>query len=143
MLSSEAPASTLKKRQAEIDELFSGTTVEDIVARFKGLEIAEDDKLLATARKTMLHGSPTSLKISFEQFYRSKALSLKEAFQQELILSIQCCLHNDFAEGVRALLIDKDNAPRWSPAELEAVSRELVLEHFRAPWTDEHPLQDL
>lgn len=144
-LGSEAPHSNLQKRQAEIDALFSASSVEEIAARFKDLAIPDDDKFLAAARKTMLHGSPTSLKISFEQYHRSKGLSLKEAFEQELILSIQCCLHHDFAEGVRALLIDKDNAPRWSPAELKDVSKELVDEHFHAPWphSEDHPLHDL
>ena len=50
--------------------------------------------------------------------------------------------HADFSEGVRALLIDKDNAPQWQPASLDEVSAAYLNEYFTAPW-DSHPLRDL
>jgi len=137
------PPSVLERRQADIDSLMNGSDVETIANRFEQLVIPPEDTFLAAARSTMLKGSPTSLKITLEQLRRGQGMSLSEAFRQELILSLQCCLHSDFAEGVRALLVDKDNAPKWSPRSLSEVSRELVLEHFNEPWAEGHPLADL
>ena len=61
----------------------------------------------------------------------------------EWTLSVQCCAHPDFREGVRALLVDKDNAPRWTPATLAEVSREWIDGHFVVPADTVHPLADL
>lgn len=140
---SEAPASILKQRQSEIDAWTAGADVEGIVARFKALDPAVEDSFLTAARQSLLSGSPTSLKLTFEQYQRSKGISLKAAFEQELVLSLQCCLHHDFAEGVRALLIDRDNAPNWSPRAIKDVSSKQVEQHFAAPWSGSHPLADL
>ena len=139
----KVPDSPLKGRQKEIDSWMAGDDIETIYDRFQAMEPREDDKLLIAARQTMLGGSPSSLKIAFEQYRRSKGISLKAAFEQELVMSIQCCLHPDFPEGVRALLVDKDNAPKWSPATVGEVSQALVNEHFKAPWPHENPLSDL
>jgi enoyl-CoA hydratase/carnithine racemase len=99
---------------------------------------------LAKAAAASLAGSPTSLALIWEIWQRSRRLTLAEAFRQELILSVQCCSHPDFAEGVRALLVDKDNSPRWTPPRLQDVSPEWVNEHFVPPWGDQpHPLSDL
>ncbi len=61
-------------------------------------------------------------------------------FRLELIVALQCCAQQDFAEGVRALLVDKDNAPSWA-----AVTQAHVDGHFVAPaWPQGvHPLADL
>ena len=68
--------------------------------------------------------------------------SRAQVFQLELIVAVQCCAHADFSEGVRALLIDKDNAPQWQPASLSEVGDAYLNEYFTAPWT-QHPLADL
>lgn len=88
------------------------------------------DAYLAKAAQTFLKGSPTSAHLIFEQLKRGRSLSLKECFEMELKLAIQCCRHHDFCEGVRAVLIDKDHAPKWNPSKLEDVSPALVDEHF-------------
>jgi hypothetical protein len=62
----------------------------------------------------------------------------------ELILAVQCTRHHDFAEGVRALLIDKDQAPQWQPPRLAEVSAPLVEGHFTLPLDyRQNPLADL
>jgi hypothetical protein len=58
-------------------------------------------------------------------------------------VSLGCCAHRDFVEGVRALLIEKDKKPRWHPASLEEVTRDLVEAHFRRRFEGPHPLADL
>jgi enoyl-CoA hydratase/carnithine racemase len=96
------------------------------------------------AKNNYLKGSPTSAAIIFEQFKRGKNLSLKDAFKMEWIISVQCALHSDFKEGVRALLIDKDNKANWQPAKFSQVSQNLIDEHFILPKNlSEHPLENL
>jgi hypothetical protein len=51
---------------------------------------------------------------------------------------------SETTEGIRALVIDKDNAPMWNPARVEEVTPEMVLPFFDSPWpAAEHPLKDL
>jgi hypothetical protein len=62
-----------------------------------------------------------------------------------MTVAVQCCAHPDLAEGVRALLIDKDNAPRWTPRTLDEITPAWLYEHFAEPaWPGgKHPLADL
>ena len=70
-------------------------------------------------------------------------MTLAEVFREELIISTQCARHPDFIEGVRALLVDKDNAPRWQPATLAEITESWIDGHYVSPWQGEHPLADL
>jgi hypothetical protein len=60
----------------------------------------------------------------------------------EMVIATHCANHPDFAEGVRALLIDKDNAPQWRYASVESLPAAYVAEHFQPPWP-RNPLHDL
>jgi hypothetical protein len=55
-------------------------------------------------------------RLIYRQWQNGQQLSLADCFRQELNLSVQCARHHDFIEGVRALLVDKDQQPRWQPA---------------------------
>ena len=63
----------------------------------------------------------------------------------ELVAALACTSGNEFAEGVRALIIDKDMQPQWLPATLAEISEdELSRRFFPTPWSaQEHPLRDL
>nr|WP_315028640.1 enoyl-CoA hydratase/isomerase family protein [uncultured Chryseobacterium sp.] len=89
------------------------------------------DEWINNGLKSFEAGSPSSAHIIFRQLEQGKNLSLEEIFQSELNLSCQCCLHSDFAEGVRALLIDKDQSPKWSPAILEDITEEWIDSYFK------------
>ena len=77
-----------------------------------------------------------------EQLARVAHMSLADAFRMELTVATHCANNSDFAEGVRALLIDKDGAAQWRFGSVEALPREYVLSHFEPPWAT-HPLADL
>lgn len=96
------------------------------------------DKGLAT----MAAGCPTSLAVVCEQLRRVRSMSLRECFQLEMIIAAQCARHSDFAEGVRALLVDKDNNPQWTYPTLDEVPQAHVDAHFTAPWPV-NPLSDI
>ncbi|KAB1228637.1 enoyl-CoA hydratase/isomerase family protein [Chryseobacterium viscerum] len=94
--------------------------------------------------KSFEAGSPSSANIIFRQLKQGENISLEEVFQSELNLSCQCCIHPDFAEGVRALLVDKDQSPKWHPATLNDVTKEWVDTYFTPLWShEEHPLKNL
>jgi hypothetical protein len=62
----------------------------------------------------------------------------------ELVMTKQCFVQGDIIEGIRALIIDKDNKPQWKPARLEDVSNASVDAFFESPWTAAtHPLAGL
>ncbi|AZB10790.1 enoyl-CoA hydratase/isomerase family protein [Chryseobacterium sp. G0162] len=114
---------------------------QDFVERFEKAETLEQfreilinspekDEWINAGIKSFEAGSPSSAHIIFRQLKQGKDLSLEEVFQSELNLSCQCCIHPDFAEGVRALLIDKDQSPKWHPATLDEVTQEWINSYF-------------
>ena len=74
--------------------------------------------------------SPTSLKVALEQLRRGKDLDLAGVLAMEFRLSQAFCADHDFFEGIRALIIDKDNRPIWQPSTHAGVSTERVLGYF-------------
>lgn len=117
---------------------------DDLAALYADLTApAPDDAWLERTAKSLAKGSPTSAALIHRQWQRGAGMTLKEVFREELILSTQCARHPDFIEGVRALLVDKDNAPKWQPATLGDVSEDWLAEHYAAPWAGAHPLADL
>jgi hypothetical protein len=98
---------------------------------------------LQAAQKTLAAGAPGSARLAFELQRRSAGQDLASVYRLEYIVALHCAAHGDFAEGIRALLIDKDRNPQWNPAalaEATGVGRHLL----RFPWADAaHPLADL
>lgn len=84
--------------------------------------------MVQQSAKTLAHGSPVSVKLIHEQLARAKHMSLAEVFQFELSLSVQCCRHREFPEGVRALLVDKDGQPSWTYPDVASVEPSFIDE---------------
>ena len=129
----DAGPAALAPHRALIDHAFSAPSVEAIMDR---LRAGSDDpfaaKLLAgTARK-----SPTSMKLALAQMRSGASLSFAEAMRLEFRIVSRIVHGADFYEGVRAVIIDKDNAPRWQPATLADVSDEQVAQYL-APLPDD------
>ena len=138
--SAEMPAGNLHTHQAIIDQLCAGDDVETIVQRFAQLET--EDKWLERAKSGLAGGSPLAVKWIFRQLQLSQGASLKAVFQQEILLATNIVRHTEFAEGVRALLIDKDQKPNWQYAQLSDVTEDIIAPFFQAPWP-QNPLRDL
>uniref|UniRef100_A0A8C1VQF2 3-hydroxyisobutyryl-CoA hydrolase n=1 Tax=Cyprinus carpio TaxID=7962 RepID=A0A8C1VQF2_CYPCA len=79
---------------------------------------------------TLAKMSPTSLKLTFRQIQEGERMSLQEVLVMEYRLSQACMRGNDFYEGVRAVLIDKDQSPKWKPSTLSGVSEQAIEECF-------------
>lgn len=104
----------------------------------------QDDEWIAAGVKALEYASPIAASVFLEQHRRGRYLSLKEAFQLEFSMAMQFTRRHDFAEGIRALLVDKDRQPRWQPASLAEVSAAEVEAHFQLPADLEpSPLADL
>jgi enoyl-CoA hydratase len=115
--------------QDEIDRLFGADSVEAI---FAGLE--RDPSEWAKKQLDILRTrSPQALKVTFRQLaLGAQAKTFAEVMVMEHRLAARVTPRPDFAEGVRALLVDKDNAPRWSPATLAGVT-DAALDEIFAP----------
>ncbi len=110
----------------------------------KIIEEQEHSLWMQNAVNPMVKGSPTSFAVIFEQLDPKHNLSLKRVFMKELDMAVNMTVHSDFAEGVRALLVEKDNNPKWSPTDLSEVKQSVVDGIFASPWSeDDHPLRDL
>ena len=138
----ELPPSPLRAHLERITEVIGHDRLLDIAPRLAALA-GDADPWLAQAGAAFAKGSSTSAALGFEMQRRARHLSLADVFRLEWQASVGCCMHHDFAEGVRALLVDKDKQPRWQPATLDAVTPALIDAHLRAPQAGPHPLADL
>ncbi|KAG5888242.1 hypothetical protein JTB14_027924 [Gonioctena quinquepunctata] len=110
----------------KIDYCFSGDTVEEIMLRLQrdGSCWARD------VVKDLNKLSPTSLKVSLRELQKGEHYTLRECLLMEYRMKMHFLNHDDFYEGVRALIIDKDRNPKWNPSTLSAVSEEYVDSFF-------------
>jgi len=131
----------LAPRRAVIDRTFAGATVEAIlVALEREGAGTSDDAAFAREQAALIRTKcPMSLKIALEQMRRGPGLDFKEAMRTEFRIVSRVAHGHDFFEGIRAAVLDKDNAPRWNPPSLAEVSEAAVAAHF-APLAEELPL---
>jgi enoyl-CoA hydratase len=123
----DAGKAPLVSIEQDLNRLFVGTSVEEI---FEFLEADSSDwgKAQLAVLKTK---SPQTLKVAFRQLETGAALTdFADNMVMEYRIGARVVQRHDFIEGVRAVIIDKDNAPRWDPAELEGVSDAMLDEIF-------------
>jgi len=120
------PPFALAPQRAAIDRCFGTDTVVDILARLEAEETEWARETLATLRSM----SPSSVLWSFAVMRRGARLSLADCLAMELKLTRHVTAHPDFAEGVRAMVVDKDRKPRWQPARIEEVAGEAIAAMF-------------
>jgi len=121
----------LATNASRLARCFAGHSVEEIIDNLQA-----DESLWASGVLTQLRKcSPTGLKIAFEAHRRGASLgSLAECLAMEFNVAQNCMrTGSDFFEGVRAVVVDKDQKPRWCPATLAEVTQADVDAFFRAP----------
>lgn len=136
------PEPQLEPRLPLIRQLTSHNSLSETVSAILAADAS--DAWIAKGANNLRRGCPVTAHLVWEQLRRGKDWSLGEVFRQELVMAVQCTRHPDLREGVRALLIDKDNQPRWQFASVDEVPADYVQEFFTSPWAfHEHPLLDL
>jgi enoyl-CoA hydratase len=121
--SAPAPDARIAGSREAIDRLFASDEYEEILAALEadGSEWAR--KELATVRTK----SPQACKVSLRMLYDgARVQDFAHEMRQEYAVATRVVQRHDFVEGVRALLIDKDNLPRWEPATPEAVTEHMI-----------------
>ncbi|HLW93248.1 MAG TPA: enoyl-CoA hydratase/isomerase family protein [Roseiarcus sp.] len=130
------PPTGLLGEAALIARCFAGETIGDCLAALA--KAAEEGSALAkAARAAMLAKSPTSEAIALRQLQVGASLSFEEAMKIEFRIVSRICRGVDFYEGVRAVIVDKDNKPRWRPAAHDQVTAESVNAYFAPLGVDE------
>jgi enoyl-CoA hydratase len=111
------PPYSLAANRAAIDQCFSAATVTEIVQRLEALSANWSQAALKALRNV----SPTALHFTLRALRRGRDLTLKQALDAEFALTKTTMAYPDFAEGVRAMVIDKDRKPAWQPSRIEDV----------------------
>jgi enoyl-CoA hydratase len=125
----EAPVAALRPA---IDGLFTGDRIEDILAaldRTAAAAVPDAGFARATAA-TIRTKSPLSLKITLRQMRLGKSRDFDQCIRTEFRIVSRVVRGHDLYEGIRAVIVDKDQAPRWQPATLEAIDPREVERHF-------------
>ena len=123
-LGGDLPDSALAPNLAAIDETFALDSVPAIVAALERDGSAWAGATLATLRRM----SPTALVVTLELLRRERTMTLPRAFEFEGRLAGPLSHTGEYAEGVRAVIIDKDRKPKWHPARLEDVDHAAVMQ---------------
>jgi enoyl-CoA hydratase/carnithine racemase len=136
------PLGNVKSHQEMIEAATDRDSVQNIVASI--LDIQSDEKWLSKAQKSLRHGSAITAHIVHRQLQMGKDMTLADCFRLELGVSVKCATTGEFAEGVRALLIEKDNKPKWLFKTVQDVDPQVIENIFESPWTAKnHPLKTL
>jgi enoyl-CoA hydratase len=119
----------LAAHRAVIDRCFGHDRVEAILADLS----AEGTEWASGIKETLQKMSPVSLKVTLAAIRRGAKLDFEDCMVQEYRLSQSMLGDDNFYEGIRSVLVDKDRNPRWTPDSVEAVSDAEVERHFQAP----------
>jgi enoyl-CoA hydratase len=121
------PPWSIEPHLEAIDRCFSADTIGEIVARLS----AEQADWAEEALKALRTVSPTALAFTLAAFRRAANLTLKNALDAEFLLTRTTMEYPDFAEGVRAMVVDKDRQPKWRPARIEEIDPAVIASMFR------------
>jgi enoyl-CoA hydratase len=129
-VAAEPPDARLAGNADRIDRLFASDRLEEIQSAL----VADPSEWAAKELKAVAAKCPTTSKVALRQFATARTDFTAE-MELEYRLAARMIMRSDFAEGVRAVLVDKDNAPRWDPATAEGVTAEM-LDAIFAPLPD-------
>jgi enoyl-CoA hydratase len=118
----------LVAHQALIDTCFSALTLEGIIQKLHESNTPFADSILDSLHKK----SPTSLKVSLRAIQLGATLTFDQCIDSEYKIACHFLEAHDFFEGIRALIIDKDQAPLWQPDTIQAVTDKIVDSYFNS-----------
>lgn len=142
---SHVPDATVTAHLEQINRHFSLPTVQDIAASLA----ADGSEWAGQALRQMAGHSPLMMCVTLEQIRRARSMPLADEFRMERSMVRHCFqlrkgADSETVEGVRALVVDKDNQPRWNPPTLAEVDGAMVEAFFEPAWpAHAHPLRDL
>ena len=107
----------LQKSLGKISNYFAAQNMQNLIAH---LSDNVSDPFAQQVLDTIFKRSPTSMAVALQQL-RGPLLSIEDTLRQDFRIASRLMRQKDFPEGVRALLIDKDNAPQWQPATIDDI----------------------
>ncbi|MCR9256148.1 MAG: enoyl-CoA hydratase/isomerase family protein [Alphaproteobacteria bacterium] len=119
----------IAQHRSKIDQVFRNETYEEIEAALT----AVGGDWAAEVQKELAGKSPTSLKVVVQHIVRARGLSIEDVLKMEYRMVQRVMRESDFFEGIRALLVDKDHAPKWEPAAVSEISDDFVESFFDEP----------
>ncbi|KAF2620812.1 hypothetical protein F2Q68_00038407 [Brassica cretica] len=120
---------SILNKQTIIDECFSKESVKQIIQAFEAEGSKEGNEWITPVIKGLKRSSPTGLKITLRSIREGRKQTLSDCLKKEFRITInilRSTISPDVYEGIRALTIDKDNSPKWSPATLDEVAEEKI-----------------
>jgi len=138
------PDPSLRPLRPAIDVHFAKAGIPAILASLNGEQRPEFSEWARQTAQLMGTRSPTMLAVTQRQLLLGKSMSLADCLRMELGMIRQCFMQGDFIEGVRATIVEKDNAPRWRPDRIEDVTDGMIDAFFQNAWPSAaHPLATL
>ena len=141
----DAGEASLRARRELVDRVFAAPDLAAILAALA----AEQGEFAAALATTLSQRSPLMMAVTLAQIRRARTMTLADDLRMERGL-VRHCFHlrpgaaSETLEGIRALVVDKDHAPKWNPAAIADVTPEQVEAFFVSPWpAHAHPLRDL
>lgn len=136
------PLSPVQEHKALINQVTSASSLVEIVDDIVNYKI--EDKWFNKAQAALKHGSPISAHLVYRQLREGKEMSLADCYRFELGLTVRGGKYGEFQEGVRALLVDKDNQPNWHFDSIASVENDVIDWFFTPLWSaSAHPLCEL
>jgi len=127
-------AGPVAAKQASIDRWFAHDRMQDIFVSLSG----DDSEFAQSTLKALNEKSPRGMVVTLELLRLARnAASLEECLVREYRAALEVFRSDDFREGVRAAVIDKDRNPKWSPPQIEDVTPEMLAPYFRKIGADE------
>lgn len=119
----------------EVERLFSANTLSGLTTTLSAAE--RDSPLAASAMKAIRRNSPTSVAVAFRQIRMGADKTLADCMRMEYRILVRMLKGPDFYEGIRAVIVDKTNDPKWQPETADALSNERIDGYFEPLGADE------
>ncbi|KAJ8632076.1 hypothetical protein MRB53_025412 [Persea americana] len=136
--------SSVIRRLDIVNKCFSKATVEEIILTLEYETVNETEEWIAAALKSLKKASPINLKVFLRSIREGRSQNISQCLTREYWMichATRGTVSNDFFEGCRAVLFDKDNRPKWEPSKLESISEEMVDQYFKK--IDDEDWEDL